>query len=219
MRLLLIPAQRTNRLHRPAERCHILCHERCRARCHVRSTFHAPHTRPLPLRYHSSCHPSGERPLARRNPRRRSLDLQTIDAAIADVEHLYARGYQPVGSWTLSQTCDHLSHFIRASMDGFPPVPLWMRLVAPVIGPFVLGRILRKRQMPEGVPIPGAAPPAARPDERSDVDQLIALLRRLQRETALMHPSPMFGKLDRARWTELHLIHAAHHLSFLIPRG
>ena len=32
-----------------------------------------------------------------------------------------------------------------------------------------------------------------------------------------VHPSPFFGRLTPDQWRQLHLIHTAHHLSFLVP--
>ena len=32
-------------------------------------------------------------------------------------------------------------------------------------------------------------------------------------------PSPLFGKMSRDELTRLHLIHCAHHLSFLTPKA
>ena len=37
--------------------------------------------------------------------------------------------------------------------------------------------------------------------------------------TGPLHPSPMFGSLDREQLYRLQLIHCAHHLGFLLPRA
>ena len=45
------------------------------------------------------------------------------------------------------------------------------------------------------------------------------LLERLGRTTEDLHPSPLFDRLTGDEWRALHLLHAAHHLRFLIPAG
>ena len=43
-------------------------------------------------------------------------------------------------------------------------------------------------------------------------------IRRWQGHTGPLHPSPLFGGNNKDNWLKGHLIHCAHHLSFLIPR-
>jgi len=47
----------------------------------------------------------------------------------------------------------------------------------------------------------------------------VASIRRFAEHPGEMQPSPLFGKMTRDQWTDLHLIHASHHLSFLLPKA
>ena len=48
------------------------------------------------------------------------------------------------------------------------------------------------------------------------LDQLRTQIERLNRE-AKRAPSPVFGKMTREEWDQLHLRHAEMHLSFYVP--
>jgi hypothetical protein len=42
---------------------------------------------------------------------------------------------------------------------------------------------------------------------------------RLRTHQGEMHASPFFGYLTPQQWRDLHLIHCAHHLGYLIPKS
>jgi len=56
-------------------------------------------------------------------------------------------------------------------------------------------------------------------DEQAAVAELRALIARLNNPAApqQLHPSPLFDHLTAEEYRRLHLLHAAHHLGFLIP--
>ncbi len=146
---------------------------------------------------------------------RRSLAFGTYDDVLADIEHLQRAGYRPLGRWSLGQICRHLSYYWRGSLDGFPFRLPW--IVRRLLGRAALKRRLRTRQMPAGGrTIPASVPPAD-VDEAAAVAEARELLMRLKTTAVPLHPSPLFDRLSADQWRELHLLHATHHLSLLIP--
>jgi uncharacterized protein DUF1569 len=147
--------------------------------------------------------------------KRRPLDFQTFDEAIADVDRLHKGGWTRGGNWSLAQVCSHLALFVRGSLEGFtgPRAPWHLRVLAPLI----VWWMRKKRGMPEGVKIPESLLPTAQLNEESEVEELKKLLQRFQEHKGPLHPSPFAGNISYETWRDLHLIHCAHHLSFLHP--
>ncbi len=54
-------------------------------------------------------------------------------------------------------------------------------------------------------------------DDKEAISEAITLLRRLS-DAKMLHPSALFGTLTIDQWKKIHLDHAAHHLSFLLPK-
>jgi hypothetical protein len=52
----------------------------------------------------------------------------------------------------------------------------------------------------------------------SGVQSLIPLIERFGDHQGGYQPSPLFGAPSREEWSGLRLIHAAHHVSFLVPK-
>src|SRR5437773_6933821 len=93
-------------------------------------------------------------------PRRRPLDFRSFEAVAADVDALAAARYARCGTWGLSHCCDHLAKTIDLMLDNHPvPIPLFFRMLSPVMGPIVLKRILKKRAMSAGFKAPAPFAP------------------------------------------------------------
>jgi hypothetical protein len=148
---------------------------------------------------------------------RRPLDFRDYDDVVRDVERLHREGYRKAGQWDLAQTCDHLSYFIEGSLDGHTFRVPW--LIRVLFGRMMLHRILKTRVMKEKIPTPQKPLPEPGGDEQKAGDRLKGLIERLKATTGELHPSPFFGRLTNEQWRQLHLIHCAHHLSFLLPGG
>jgi hypothetical protein len=146
---------------------------------------------------------------------RRPLDFQSIEEVIAELDRLQAGGYQKGGNWRLAEACNHLGTFVRGSLEGFRGAR--PHLLLRWIGPFVLRRILKKRRMPEGIRTPAQFEPRSVTDDGREVESLKELLRRFATHRGPLHPSPLAGELSYDTWRDLHLVHCAHHLSFLHP--
>lgn len=146
---------------------------------------------------------------------RRELDFRSIDEMIAEIERLRDRGYRREGNWTLAQVCDHLAIFFRGSLDGYdaPPAPWHVRLLAKLM----LRSALKRRKFKQGVRVPNELLPGDPRDDSAAVAEFVELASRYRDSTGEPAPNPFFGRLSRDTCTQLHLIHAAHHLSFLRP--
>ena len=72
--------------------------------------------------------------------------------------------------------------------------------------------------MPPGFKGPAVFLPGEPQADTASVAKLQQVVERYQKFAGPLCPSPMAGKLTRDEWTRLHLVHAAHHLSFLRPR-
>ncbi len=155
--------------------------------------------------------------------KRRAIDFQALDGVVSEVRQLHENGYDCVGQWNLAQTCRHLAIGVRGTMDGMGfAMPFWMKFARPVIK----WRLFRTRRIPEGIKAPpvlvperGTGDNTDRADEAAAVAELAEAVHRLAQHRGPVHPSPVTGELTYDEWIQFHCIHAAHHLSFLLPRG
>ena len=143
---------------------------------------------------------------------RRTVRYASPAEVLADVARL-RRGYAKVGQWSLPQACSHLAWVMTASLTPPPnddePTADQLATKAKFFGLVLSG-------MPEGMPLPqDKVPPATAGD--ADIDALTAAFAAV---AAYPHARQMVGRcgpVPMAEVVELHLCHAAHHLSFLTP--
>lgn len=154
---------------------------------------------------------------------KRNLQFDSYEQLKEDVQELLERGYTSVGKWDLAQVCLHLNDFMTFPMDGFPKSPLVIRLILSLIritsGRRLLDGMLKSRTMPSGKPtIPSTvyAPNMARDEDA--VKTFLKTIDRWNAFTGIPIPSPVFGNMTNEEAKQLQLIHAQHHLSFLIPK-
>jgi hypothetical protein len=147
---------------------------------------------------------------------RRKLNFGRFESVAADINHLHTAGYTQVGSWDLSQACDHLTRYMRMSLEGFPFEFPWVmrRLVGPAI---LKPLVLWTHWLPAGAKAPRPLVPERSPQEPAAVEAVIEMLHRVRNHPDRFAPSPLFGELSNSQWRQVHLIHASHHLSFLVP--
>ena len=101
-------------------------------------------------------------------------------------------------------------------MHGFggATVPWAMRLA----GKPALYVTLWTNWIPAGYKAPDQFQPKVPPaDDPAVLENFRATVAELENFTGEFHPSPLFGQLSPAQWRRIHLIHAAHHLGFLVP--
>lgn len=151
---------------------------------------------------------------------RRALRFETLDDAVRDAEHLLL-GYERAGNWTLSQVCDHLTCWLTYPVDGFPksplPIAVMLWVLKKTIGRNRLEEYLRTQSFPTGKPtIPQSVPPAG--DDAAAVARFRVAAERLMKYDGPIQPSPLFGPMTQDVLLKLQCVHAAHHLSFLVPK-
>ena len=151
--------------------------------------------------------------------RRRPLDFRSFEDVRADVARLAAAPNTRCGNWDLATTCDHLAKAIEVGLENRPvALPRVAKLLAPLVGPLVFKRILKKRAMPTGVRAPAPFVPAENCACDDAVTRLEAITRRAEAFAGPMPRHVFFGPITADQWKQLMLIHCAHHLSFLVPR-
>jgi Protein of unknown function (DUF1569) len=156
-------------------------------------------------------------PMTQPTPHRRHLDFKTWPDLLADVDHLRQAHYDRAGNWDLSQTLDHIGEGLRTALHGNEHRGPW--IVRRVVGPLILKRILSQRRMKAGIKVPQWWLPGPSHDESAAVDQFRSEVGAFQGLATAPFPHPFFGQLTKQQWNDLVLVHAGHHLSFLIPRA
>lgn len=147
----------------------------------------------------------------------RQLQFKDFAEVRAEVDQLHRGGYEKLGQWDLAQVCDHLTYFVQGSLDGHAFQVPW--LIKVLFGRLMLRRILKQGRMNVGGPTPQKPLPPAGGDEAAAVARFHQVLERLQAHQGELHPSPFFGHLTPQQWRDLHRIHCAHHLGFLVPKA
>ncbi len=145
---------------------------------------------------------------------RRKLEYHNFCEVMEDLDRLRAGGYVRAGRWDLAQTCEHLATFMEMSLTGFTfKFPPGWRL----LGATVLKRLtLWTRSLPQGFKAPPELIPQSELTEGAAVAALKDMLCRV-RTARRFAPSPLFGRMNPEQWRRIHLIHCAHHLSFVVP--
>ena len=156
-------------------------------------------------------------------PQRRQLQFNDLDEVVRDAEALLAGGYDKAGSWDLAQVAGHLAEWLRFPVEGFPKAPAPIRAVFWVlrktIGRKKLLTYIETKSFPAGKPtMPETVPPPGG-DPRAAVEKLRQSVERLKAYTGQIVPSPLFGHMTKDEAVGMQLVHAAHHLSFLVPKN
>ncbi len=154
---------------------------------------------------------------------RRQLRFDTLADAVRDAETLLANGYDKAGKWSLGQCCGHLANWLTYPLDGFPKIPLVLRPVMWVmrktIGRPKYERYVREQTFPTGAPTVPQSVPAPDANDAEAVAKLKAAVERYEAHAGPIRPSPLFGPLTKDEARKMQLVHCAHHLSFLVPKG
>lgn len=148
---------------------------------------------------------------------RRRLDFRDFDAVARDMEQLCANGYRQVGNWDLGQIADHLAGAMNGSVSGFPIKAPW--IFRRLLGRRFFKKILASRRLRSGVKIPERLIPPKGGDPSAAIARFRAAVTNFERHEGTFQEHPFLGRFDGSDWREFHLIHAGHHLSFLVPEG
>jgi len=145
---------------------------------------------------------------------RRSLQFSSIDEVVTDVIRLRDGGYTKAGNWSLEQACWHLNQILRFVMRGHPVTPNTPEQDA---NRAMMEQVLANRALRTGITAPGmVVPPADTPV--SAIDDFLATNEKLKTFAGPFATHRLFGNLPDATMRQLHLIHCAHHFSYLLPK-
>jgi len=147
---------------------------------------------------------------------RRAIDFHSWDEVLSDVRGLERSGYKLVGDWHLGQVCDHLTISMTSTMDGFDSQLPW--LVRRILGPMFFKKTMRTRSIKAGYKAPPQFIPSPDVEDHHSVETFKQVVERYQSFSGPYPEHPAFGRLDSEQWRDFHLIHASHHLSFLVPK-
>jgi len=152
---------------------------------------------------------------------RRKLSFATLDEVVADAENLLARGYDKAGNWDLAQVAGHVAQWMRFPIEGFPKPPIFIKpilwLMKVTSGRKLLERTLSEGFSPGGHTMPETVPPPGG-NSAEAVARLRSAVERWKAHTSEVYPSPLYGAMTKDTALQLQLKHAAHHLSFLVPK-
>jgi hypothetical protein len=148
---------------------------------------------------------------------RRSLDFQTADEVIAEIQRLSSAGYARMKNWNLTQVCEHLTATMSGGMDGFGFRLPWI-LRATIIK-WIFSRMLKTRKMPSGPTMDRLKPKSDGLGENDTViDACIETIERANAYQGPMEEYPFLNELKVEDWQQFMWMHASHHLGFLIPK-
>jgi len=145
---------------------------------------------------------------------RRKLEFNSYEEVIAELERLKDSENEQLGNWKLGDICFHLNFYFTGSLNGFKVMLPWV--IRTFMGRPALWWLLRHEYKPGGTTVPKSIPKGDNNIEET-VNITIGLLKLLS-EAKELQPSSFFGTLTVDQWREMHLRHAAHHLSFLTPK-
>jgi hypothetical protein len=152
---------------------------------------------------------------------KRKLDFRTLDEILAEVDRLQQNDYDMAGHWNLTQNCDHIGKIMLHTLEGDPSrvkIPWYIRMGGKM--GFIM--MSKMRTIPLQLEAPGAFRPT-QPNEQEDepavIDAFRQTVKRLRDHNGPLVDHPAFGKLTKDEWIDFHCVHAAHHLSHLVPRA
>ncbi|PWT81713.1 MAG: hypothetical protein C5B58_09465 [Acidobacteria bacterium] len=85
------------------------------------------------------------------------------------------------------------------------------------VAPLFLRIVLKSGRMRPGIKVPGQLLPKGLEDDAQAIQSFRSLVKRFESHTGEFRPHPFFGSISPENTRRLHLIHANHHLGFLIP--
>ena len=147
---------------------------------------------------------------------RRQVEYKTLSAFLQDAEFLATHPHDTVGNWSYGKILQHLTDGLNRSFDGFPfRSNVLVRWVARTF----MKKKLLTQPMSAGFKLPKKWEEEL-PADSTPVDEALSRLKqaiaRFEREEARAS-HPVLGSLTPEEWVQLHLRHAALHMSFVIP--
>lgn len=144
----------------------------------------------------------------------RQVKLNSFEDLLAELEKIEkARELKTSGVWSVYQLLEHMSENLYGSLHGFSRHQ--PKIVRMTIGKFVLRKILKSGVMRSGYPNPHTPKTREEGDILSSIQKLRSIIEEFQNHRGNFAMHPIFDKLTKEQWMQLHLIHFSMHLSFL----
>jgi hypothetical protein len=147
---------------------------------------------------------------------RRRLTFDSFEQASAEIDRLLSCDYRRAGEWDLGQMCDHLADSLHGSMHGFDFITPWLARM--LFAKPALRYLMKRRRIPIRAKLPRRMEPAAGKDAARCAARLREKMREFDAWSQPLAAHPFFGRLGAEQWRQVHLIHMAHHLGFLLPQ-
>ncbi len=159
--------------------------------------------------------------MSKTTPRAREIRYEGLDEMLADVDQLITSSYAKHRNWTLGQAAGHVADWARFPMDGFPTPPAPLRVLFWGMRKFGYAQkmaddILANGFKP-GQPTAPATIPSADASDHEGIEKLHAVVEQLKQHNGALHPSPLFGEMDKETLIHVTLLHAAHHFGYFTP--
>jgi hypothetical protein len=145
------------------------------------------------------------------------LKFTSVEELHAELDRLQTAGYTRQGQWSLPQACRHLAVTMEGNLEPSPSdfatpeeTAMKQKFFDMVMGP---------QGMPLNLPInnPALIPPEDCGD--AEIDRLKTAFQTLAKVPHKCIRVGRCGPVPVDELTQLHLAHAAHHLSFLSPQA
>ena len=153
-----------------------------------------------------------------RQSARRTLRFDSLEDSLVEIRSLHETGYELVGNWDLSKACQHLTKTMRMSIEGAPfNLPFFLKPIARWI-------LFRSVMAGEPTRLPLKTVRQFLPDDSGMVikdmaDYELYVNKVMAADAPLLANHPVFGRITKDEWRRFHAWHAAHHLSFLLPKS
>ena len=152
---------------------------------------------------------------------RRELKFENWQQVRDDLNAL-RQGYEQVGKWDLVQCAKHLNDWATFPIEGFPRAPFVMRMILgffrATVGGGMLKKIISEGRMQDGGPtMPATVYAETAQDPNVILDKLLSTIDKFESHRGPIHPSPVFGPMEKDTAEQLQFVHFAHHLSWLVP--
>ncbi len=136
--------------------------------------------------------------------------FKDVPSAIAAVQALAPKG-RCTGAWTLAQVLNHAAQSVEFSLQGFPAAK--SRLFQATLGAAAFAVFQARGRMSHSLsePIPGAPALAAGDPLQPAIARLVLVLQTFQVHSGPLQPHFAYGHLDKAQYTQAHLMHLANH--------
>jgi hypothetical protein len=142
------------------------------------------------------------------------MKLETFGQAMAFVERLKKEKVTLPGDWSAAQVLEHAAQSIEYSLTGYPQAK--SKLFQSTAGAGAFAYFKAKGAMSHSLTeaIPGA-PALVSSDIVQAADRLQKSIDAFSAHSSELKPHFAYGKLDKAEYTQAHLMHLANHFGVM----